>query len=226
MHKLVPGLVQFSWDHRNDGRSTFDMMPLLHLYVQSTSSKVAFVPHMLATSGYTVEDDMCHNCYRNYEMEELGYSSYGDDDCECPDYDWCRSEWRTFKNKQMRYTRTMQKFIHNSNESWARAVREDKLTVTCTVNKTGCHVTFKILYKEPICQTTTDSQPALDLLEQWGIFDLPVKRCTDFVLLYEDKQITEKDGRKGKVVATNSCQDILLTYYSMWPPCYTLLAQF
>ncbi|CAN9348228.1 unnamed protein product [Alternaria alternata] len=44
--------------------------------------------------------------------------------------------------------------------------------------------------------TTTESQPALDLLEQWGIFDLIVKKCTVFVMAYEDEQITERNGRK------------------------------
>jgi hypothetical protein len=96
----------------------------------------------------------------------------------------------------MEYTHSIRNFIHNPNKSWLQAIREDKMTVTCAINEESCHDTFRILCREPICQTTTKSQPALDLLEQWGIFDLDVKKCTVFMMAYEDEQITERNGRK------------------------------
>ncbi|CAN9130672.1 unnamed protein product [Alternaria alternata] len=127
-----------------------------------------------------------------HEYEDV--SDY--DNCECPDHDWTRREWSAFKFEQMKYTHSIRNFIRNLNKSWLKAVREDKMTVTYGINEERCHGTFRILCREPICQTTTESQPALDLLEQWGIFDLIVKKCTVFVMAYEDEQITERNGRK------------------------------
>jgi hypothetical protein len=70
------------------------------------------------------------------------------------------------------------------------------MTVIYKIDEERCHGTFRVLCRETMCQRTTESQPALDLLEQWGIFDLNVKKCTVFVMAYEDEQITERNGRK------------------------------
>ncbi|CAN9338346.1 unnamed protein product [Alternaria sp. RS040] len=189
----VPKLVQYSWYHGKDNQESFDLMPILRLHARSPSLRTAFVPQLIATGGYTVDDDTCKSCSDQISQFD-DVSDFGN--CECPDYDWTRNEWSAFKFEQMEYTHSIRNFIHNSNKSWLEAVREDKMTVICTINEESCHGTFKILCREPICQTTTESQPALDLLEQWGIFDLDVKKCTVFVMAYEDEQITERNGRK------------------------------
>ncbi|CAN9194196.1 unnamed protein product [Alternaria alternata] len=189
----TPKTVQFSWNHGNDNITSFDLMPLLRLRARHPPSRVTFVPHMIAAGRFAVDDDICRSCRAQiHEYEDV--SDY--DNCECPDHDWTRREWSAFKFEQMKYTHSIRNFIRNLNKSWLKAVREDKMTVTYGINEERCHGTFRILCREPICQTTTESQPALDLLEQWGIFDLIVKKCTVFVMAYEDEQITERNGRK------------------------------
>lgn len=189
----MPKLVQFSWAHGHDNEKSFDLMPILRLHARSPSLRTEFVPQLIAQGGYTVDDDMCRSCSNQIR----DYDSISDfENCECPDYDWTHDEWSAFKFEQMEYTHSIRNFIHNPNKSWLEAIREDKMTVTCAINEESCHDTFRILCREPICQTTTKSQPALDLLEQWGIFDLDVKKCTVFVMAYEDEQITERNGRK------------------------------
>ncbi|KAI4676674.1 uncharacterized protein J4E84_009509 [Alternaria hordeiaustralica] len=129
-------------------------------------------------------------------QEEEGLYPYSDDDdeCTCPDFDMSQSEWEEFKHDQMEYTSDIPVFVHNTNEAWIKAVQENKVTVTCSFCHWSHHAIFKILYKDPVCETTADSQPAWDLMKQWGILDLPTKRGTDFIFAYEDKQTTEKDG--------------------------------
>ena len=189
----MPKLVQFSWAHGHDNEKSFDLMPILRLHARSPSLRTEFVPQLIAQGGYIVDDDMCRSCSNQIR----DYDSISDfENCECPDYDWTHDEWSAFKFEQMEYTHSIRNFIHNPNKSWLEAIREDKMTVTCAINEESCQGTFRILCREPICQTTTKSQPALDLLEQWGIFDLDVKKCTVFVMAYEDEQITERNGRK------------------------------
>jgi hypothetical protein len=188
----MPKLVQFSWWHGNSN-GFFDLMPILRLHARSPSLRAAFVPYLVATGGHTIEDDIyriCLNQIREYD----NVSDF--ENCECPDYQLTRREWSAFKFEQMKYTHSIRNFIHNPNKSWLKAVREDKMTVTCAINEESCHGTFRTLCREPICQTTTESQPALDLLEQWGVFGLHVKKCTVFVMAYEDEQITERSGRE------------------------------
>jgi hypothetical protein len=189
----MPKLVQFSWWHGSNHGESFDLMPILRLHARSPSLRAAFVPYLIATGGHTVDDDICRSC-----LDQIGqFDDVSDfENCECPDYDLTRSEWSAFKFEQMKYTHSIRNFIHNPNKSWLKAVQADRLTVTCAINEESCHGTFRILCRAPICQTTTDSQPALDLLEQWGIFDLDVKKCTVFVMAYEDEQITERNGRE------------------------------
>lgn len=189
----TPKLVQFSWNHGSDNITSFDLMPLLRLRARHPSPQVTFVPYLIVAGEFTVDEDTCKSCIAQIDKYE-DISDY--ENCECPDYEWSRREWSAFKFKQMKYTHSIRNFIRNSNKSWLKAVQEDKMTVIYRIDEERCHGTFRILCREPICQRTTESQPALDLLEQWGIFDLNVKKCTVFVMAYEDEQITERNGRK------------------------------
>jgi hypothetical protein len=96
----------------------------------------------------------------------------------------------------MAYTQKIRAFAGNGNEAWLNAVREDKITAHYTFAKHTNHATFKILYKEQICNTTDDSRSAWDLLKQWGIFELLQQSGMDFVVAYEDKKIVGEDGYK------------------------------
>ena len=128
-------------------------------------------------------------------MEERGIdlgSDFGP--CECPDHEFTHEEWVEYKELQMEYTSDIPVFVHHANEAWTKAIREHKMTVTCSFCQWSNHAVFKILYKEPVCETIADSEPAWDLLKQWGIFDLHTKPGTDFILAYEGRKTTEKDG--------------------------------
>jgi hypothetical protein len=127
----------------------------------------------------------------------LEYDSDFDEDCFCPDPDMDHKEWELFKCDQMEYTSSIQDFIHNPNEGWAKDVRDGKVTVSCTFSKITDHITFKILCKDPICQTTANSKSAWDLLKRWGILKLSDSPYgMDFVVAYEGKEITEEGGYK------------------------------
>ena len=173
----------------------FNLTRILLVHAHSPSSQFALVPESVAL-GSSVDGDICQMCLRRYHREEEGLYPYSDDDdeCTCPDFDMSQSEWEEFKHDQMEYTSDIPVFVHNTNEAWIKAVQEDKVTVTCSFCHWSHHAIFKILYKDPVCETTADSQPAWDLMKQWGILDLQTKRGTDFIFAYEDRQTTEKDG--------------------------------
>ncbi|KAI4946851.1 hypothetical protein J4E91_007023 [Alternaria rosae] len=192
--KHVPKLVQFLWDHGHDNGMIFDLTRILRLHSHSPSLQLEFVPENVAL-GQTVDEDMCHNCMMRYHREERGLDpDSDDDDCDCPPLDMSNSAWKEFKETQMEYTSDIPEFVHNTNEAWMTAVKEDKVTVTCSFCQWSHHAIFKILYKDPVCETTTDSQPAWDLLKQWGILDLQVKRATHLILAYEEDQTMDHDG--------------------------------
>jgi hypothetical protein len=191
----MPKLVQFLWDHGNDDQVRFDLTRTLRLHAHSPSSQVAFVPEMVAR-GQTVDEEICNICMRRYHLEHSGMYPDSDDDddtCECPDYGFSNSEWEDFKNDQMEYTSDIPTFVHNTNQAWVKAVQENKVTVTCVFCQWSHHAIFRVLYKDPVCETIADSQPALDLMKSWGIFDLSTKRGTHFVFAYEGEQSTETD---------------------------------
>ena len=124
----------------------------------------------------------------------MGYDSGDEDDCECADRELTSQEYKDFKYEQMEYTSNLPKFVHNANEAWLKVVRHDKVSVACSFCPVTNHAVFKILCKDPVCQTTLDPQSAWDLLQNWSILDLGITRGTDFILAYEDKQVTEKNG--------------------------------
>ena len=190
----APKLVQFLWDHGHDDKMKFDLTRILRLHSHSPSLQVEFVPENVAL-GQSVDDDMCHSCFRRFHKEEHGLDpDSDDDDCDCPDFDMSNSEWKEFKHDQMKYTSDMSVFIHNTTEAWMTAVKEDKVTVTCTSCQWNQHVIFRILCKDSVCETTTNSQPAWDLLKQWGILDLQVNKATQFILVYNDDHTMDHDG--------------------------------
>jgi hypothetical protein len=166
--KYAPKLLQHSWEHgdmNDDPR--FDITPLLRLFALSSSFRVEFIPRKVA-DGWTIHSDHCRNCsIRMFEEEHGGGYDSELDVCECPDFDMDHEEWVDFKYDQMDYTDSIREFVHNPNKAWRNAIRENKITVKGTsFAKYTNHITFKITYKEPICETTADSQPALDLLKQ------------------------------------------------------------
>ncbi|KAG9188752.1 hypothetical protein G6011_07457 [Alternaria panax] len=192
--KYMPKLVQILWNHGEDDQSRFVMSPLLRLHALSMSSRVEFVPLSVAT-GQSVHDDMCHQCLRQYEREKHGLPPDSDnEDCSCPDFDLDQEEWEDFKNVQMAYTSELSKLIHNKNEAWIKVVQENKATISCTFCLWTHHAIIEILYKDAVCQAVTDSQPAWDLLKEWGIPNLPTKRETDFVFAYKANESMVKDG--------------------------------
>ncbi|CAI9625510.1 unnamed protein product [Alternaria burnsii] len=110
----TPRLVQFLWDHGDDSISSFDMMPLLRLHARHPSLRVEFVPYMIVAGGLTIENDICRSCRAQiHEYEDINDC----DNCECSYHALNRYEWGAFKREQMRYTRSIQVFIHNLNES-------------------------------------------------------------------------------------------------------------
>ena len=193
--KHAPKLVQFLWDHGHDDQMKYDLTPILCLRSHSPSLQVEFVPQNVAL-GQSVNEDMCYNCCNRYYQEEHGLDpdSDDDDDCDCPDFEMSNSEWKRFKHEQMKYTSDIPVFIQNSTEAWITAVKEDKVTVTCSFCHWRQHAIFEILCKYPICETTTDAQPAWDLLKQWGILDLEVKQATQFLLAYHEEHNMDHDG--------------------------------
>ncbi|KAI4920432.1 hypothetical protein J4E85_009199 [Alternaria conjuncta] len=195
--KHMPKLVQLLWDHGNDDEMRYALTDILRLHAHSPSSRVALIPENVAL-GVGVGNDVCNKCMMRYHREECGMhpDSDDDDDCDCPDFDMSNSEWEEFKDDQMNYTSDIPEFVHNANEAWMSAVKEDKVIVTCSFCQWSHHAIFKILYKDPICETNTHCQPAWDLLKQWGILDLQVKRATQFILAYEDEQSVDHEGYK------------------------------
>jgi hypothetical protein len=184
--KHAPKLVQILWDH--DSKIGFDMTSMLLLHAHSPSFQVEFIPYNVAI-GMTVGDEVCSNCMMRYDLDERGMEPDSDyDECECPDYDMSHREWEEFKIDQMEYTSDIPKFVHNVNEAWLETVRQAKVTVTCTFCQMSNHAIFRILFKDPVCETTTDSQPAWNLLTRWGILNLHTKRGTHLILAHEDEQ--------------------------------------
>ncbi|KAI4613405.1 uncharacterized protein J4E87_009872 [Alternaria ethzedia] len=194
--KHMPKLIQYLWDHGQDDEMRFHLTPILRLHAHSPSSRLAIVPEKVAL-GVDVENDICHKClmrHRHSREFSIYSDSEDEDDCSCPDFDMSQSEWEEFKHDQMEYTSDIPVFVHNTNEAWIKAVQEQKVTASSTFCRWSHHAVFKILYKDPVCETTADSQPAWDLMKQWGILDLQTKRGTDFIFAYEDRKTAEKDG--------------------------------
>ncbi len=173
------------------------MTALLRLRAHCPYFQIDFLP-LKVTNGQCCGEDICDPCAEMYFQAEHGLDF--DDEvegCFCPDYAMDHEEWILFKYDQMDYMSGLQDFIHNSNEDWVLDVKDEKVTASCTFFKVTDRITVKILYKDLVCQTTTNSKPAWDLLKRWGILDLPgAQHDMDFIVAYEDKQTTEHDGYK------------------------------
>ena len=199
--KHAPKLFQYAWEHDDDSKRRVDLTVLLQLRAHCPHFQVEFVPYKVAT-GDQVHDDICPPCLTRSFNEEHGLDFLSDDgQCFCPEFDMDQEEWEYHKVDQMSYTSDIEQFIHNDNEAWIHAVKEGEVSVSCTFSQTTDRITFKILYKEPVCSTTANSNPAKDLLKRWGLIGPPgcpyggwFTDGMDFVVAYEDKQTTREDG--------------------------------
>jgi hypothetical protein len=171
-------------------------------------TRFKFVPYKLAT-GMSPVDDICWYCIDEMEAMDRGEEDWNSplEECICaPGDDMNAEDWKTYQYDLIARSDIVHSLICNNNEKWLEDIRKDKMTVQCIFGKTEDTLTFRILCKDRFCGTTTNNdapdhaESAWELLQGWGIFDLPSQDEMSLVVAFE----TGRKIKKGQYELTSS----------------------
>jgi hypothetical protein len=204
------------WDHGLDDTpgSNCHFMPLLRLHAHISDLQFEFVSYKLA-AGYTPETDLCWYCIEQYEAEERGDDDWVNsvEECYCAPFDLSYEDWQAYHSVLIERTQVLRGFIHNKNEKWLDAVRQDEVDVRCVFGKAVQPITFRISCKTRFCEESKKgdaichAEDAWSLLQEWGIFDLPHGKEMTFVVVFEgehkimkgDFEVTSSEVREVRI---------------------------
>jgi hypothetical protein len=191
----APKLIQICWDEQNKSTWT-DILPWLQLRAHFSGTDIEFIPAPLA-KGYLPGEVTCDYCS---EMQEQGRChccydyEYGDGQCECDDPHMEYHEWVSLNEDRISYLSIVTSFLRNDNKDWLDATRGQLVKCTFT-HDTESYVVFKVYCKEAFSTTVSNVQGAWNVLNAWGVFDLPHSANMGFVLVFEEKSTTTIRGR-------------------------------
>lgn len=143
-------------------------------------------------------DELCDYCARFVELGFENSGRYEDYGCECETEDTPYAEWVQDEVNRIGYTKAFESLLSNRNPTWCTDILDKKLTIKHSLGKETTNVTFRIVCQESFCQDVKDIQDAWDVLETWGIFDLPSKAEMDIVLTFEEVEKTVIRGYEVK----------------------------
>lgn len=197
----APKLVQIEYDHNNTMRK--DITPLVALGAQFPMLKISFVPHKLSDGG-AQEEDICDYCIENIWADDHGLEEWLNmyDECTCADPDLNEEDWKGYHYGLIRHTIVYEKFLHNDNRNWMEDVRQKRVTVHCSYERITDKIEIRIRCKERFGEAgmgnnaSSDAETAWNLLEGWGILDLPMANEMNFDIGFEVETKVEKSSRE------------------------------
>jgi hypothetical protein len=124
-------------------------------------------------------------------------------ECTCGDPDMTQEKWEAFQYQLIGYTDLLKSFIHG-NSVLMTAIRMKQAEVDCSFEEGTNRISFKISCKHRFCNSGTigdasdDVSGAWDVLESWGIFDLPSQEKMDFVIDFTVDFKNERGSRESE----------------------------
>jgi hypothetical protein len=199
-----PERVQIEWDRGMDDSDgdKQDLTSLTRLHTFGSMTDLKFVPDKLA-SGILPGEDFCWYCIDEMRARDAGDEDWYSplDECICAPggEDMDLKDWEAYQYGLISRSTVVHRVVCNNNAKWIEDIREERMTVQCIFGKTSSPITFRFLCKDRFCEATkhgdasTHAEDAWDLLQAWGIFDLPSQDEMKFVVAFE----AEKKIKKG-----------------------------
>jgi hypothetical protein len=167
--------------------------------------KFTFAPYKL-TDGRTQEDDICDYCMEEMWAEDHGLEDWPNmyEECTCGDSDMDEDDWKAFHYGLISHTDALGDFLHNDNREWMENIRQKWVTVHCSFEKLTKQIEFKIACEEPLRQArmrdnvSSNAESAWNLLEGWGMLDLPLAKEMSFEIGFEVETKIEEGSRELK----------------------------
>jgi hypothetical protein len=112
-------------------------------------------------------------------------------------------------------TSILRNLVHNSNPAWRTALQDRDMKVAYTFRGDDSPVTLQIVYHKQVPEAAfpgNHNQSAWQLLDTWGLFNLPGQDEIDFI--FESKRVSNRLVPGGRCVVGSEKYQVSMY---VWP---------